>query len=126
MVPPPRVNTCLTPQLLGLNLRVISTRSGCQPHPPAMAHGLDDAQEVIQGIHKLFLSPGHDEMVVVIQDIDHRILHDPGLPYLLSNLGRPQPVAHGVLRQTLYPVPAEHTPSSSPLNKTLPKCALKT
>jgi hypothetical protein len=66
------------------------------PYPPTVTCDLDDAQEVVQGVHKLLLSPSHDEMVVVVQDIDHSVLHDPGFPYLLPNICRAQPVTHGI------------------------------
>lgn len=81
-----------------------------EPHLPAVARGLDNAQEVVQGVHELPLPPGHNEVIVVVQDVDHRVLHDPALLELPSDLSRPQPAAHGALRQTLDPGPAGSTP----------------
>lgn len=49
-------------------------------HPPFVASGLEGVQEVIQGIDQLLLPPSHDEVTIVVQNIDHGVLHNPGFP----------------------------------------------
>lgn len=103
-----------------------SARSARQAHPPAVARGLDKAQEVVQGVHELPLPPSHDEVLVVVEDVDHGVVHDPRFPQLVSDLGRAQPAVHGVLRQALYPGPAGGMPSGPPPKQDPPKPARRT